>query len=168
MEAKMKIRTTGCVRDSPYLKQVSLQIRLWPTHPHETHVLIHTLLSVAHNLISNSEVKSADRFWGNFFCKNSIWLQWIHALIKQLQSSNGFSITPLFNGSTFIKHSSNIHWVSIKNWRCKVFVCSWKLAFPPFEQTCSFWIVLNIWELLEQNEDERWVFLNKNNSQNSC
>jgi len=138
MEAKMKIRTTGRVRDSPYLKQVSLQIRLWPTHPHETHVLIHTLLSVARNLISNSEVHQLIIFGGNVFCKNSIWLHWIHALIEQLQSSNGFSITPLFNGSTFIKHSSNIHWVSIKNWRCKVFCLFMKVGFS------SFWTNLQL------------------------
>lgn len=161
MEAKMKIRTTGPVRDSPYLKQVSLQIRLWPTHPHETHVLIHTLLSVAHNLISNSEVKSADRFWGNFFCKNSIWLQWIHALIEQLQSSNGFSITPLFNGSTFIKHSLSFN----KKLEMQSVCLFMKVGFPSF---CTNLQLLDCSKHLEQNEDERWVFLNKNNSQNSC
>jgi hypothetical protein len=160
MEAKMKIRTTGRVRDPPYLKQVSLQIRLWPTHPHETHVLINTLLSVAHNLMSNSEVNQLIIFGGNLI-KNKNQCD----CIEIMPSSNNFK-TRMDSAShccSMVQHSSSFNnqtfiEFQLKICRCKVFVCSWKLALSPFEQICSFWIVLNIWDLLEQNEGERWFF----------
>ncbi len=116
MEAKMKIRTTGPVRDSPYLKQVSLQIRLWPTHPHETHVLINTLLSVACNLMSNSEVNQLIVFGGNVFAKIQ------YDCIEIMPSSNNFKTrmdspshccsmiqhSSSFNNQTFVEFQLNI------------------------------------------------------------
>lgn len=74
-------------------------------------------------------------------------------------SSNNFKarMVSASHRCSMVQHSSSIHWVSIKNWRCKVFVCSWKLAFPPFAQTCSFWIVLNIWNKMKMRDGFFWI-----------